>query len=305
MSVRAIAWALEQRVGSPAGKMVLICLANYSDENGQCWPSQQAIMEETELSERSVRDWLAKLEAAGLVERRQRRRRDGSRTSDAYQLRLSQASGFRNSEAGTNRQEVPADQPAKSAGMGETNRQEVPLLPAGGAGLTSFEPSQEPSLKKDLSETPVSDTSQPKPAKKRNDYPADFEEAWRGYPTSANMSKAEAFGEWRKLDADDRALVMVSLAPFKAWCAKKPDYDPPHMCRYLKWRRFEGHAKAAKPASPVAIVEDEKCWRSRLDFGRPRDQWFAHWGPMPGQPGCRVPPHLLEPSDGKDWTVAA
>lgn len=62
---------------------------------------------------------------------------------------------------------------------------------------------------------------------------------------------------------------------------------------------------APAPRLAPTIVEDEKCWRSRLDFGRPRDQWFAHWGPKPGDPGCRVPEHLLKPNDGKHWTVAA
>jgi len=52
MSIQAVAWAIEQRVGSPTGKILLICLANYANERGECWPSQRIIAEQAELSRR-------------------------------------------------------------------------------------------------------------------------------------------------------------------------------------------------------------------------------------------------------------
>jgi hypothetical protein len=58
MSIQAVAWAISQKVGSPTGKVLLICLANYADEHGICWPSQSTIAKETELSERSATIWL-------------------------------------------------------------------------------------------------------------------------------------------------------------------------------------------------------------------------------------------------------
>lgn len=88
MSTQAIAWAMQQRTGSSTGKVLLMCLANYADENGSCWPSQSTLAKEAELSERAIRKWLKQLEASGFIERRHRHRPDGSRTSDLIRLRI-------------------------------------------------------------------------------------------------------------------------------------------------------------------------------------------------------------------------
>ena len=88
MSIQAVAWAISQRVGSPTGKVLLMCLANYANEHGECWPSQKTISKEAELGERATRDWLKKLEQAGFIERHRRNRNDGSRTSDFIIMNL-------------------------------------------------------------------------------------------------------------------------------------------------------------------------------------------------------------------------
>ena len=38
MSWQACAWAIDQEVGSPARKLVLITLANYANDQRQAWP---------------------------------------------------------------------------------------------------------------------------------------------------------------------------------------------------------------------------------------------------------------------------
>jgi len=117
MSIQAVAWAIRQRVGSPTGKVLLMCLANYADENGECWPSQATISAEAELGERAARDWLKTLEDRGFIERQRRNRSDGSRTSDLIRLCLNRPL------------ETPAsDLPAESAGR--------PNQPASGAAPT-------------------------------------------------------------------------------------------------------------------------------------------------------------------------
>ena len=88
MSIQAVSWAMSQRVGSPTGKILLICLADYANEQGECWPSQKTIADNTELSERATRDWLKKLEAKGFISRSRRHRTNGSRTSDLFVLNL-------------------------------------------------------------------------------------------------------------------------------------------------------------------------------------------------------------------------
>jgi hypothetical protein len=129
MSIAAMAWAKRQKTGSATRKAVLMAIADYADAAGSCWPSQRAIMEETELSERAVRNALAELADAGLLNRVERRRPDGSRASDMLTLNM-------------------GEQPAPDAGGGAPDAPGVGHdVPGGGApraGLTTFEPPSEP-----------------------------------------------------------------------------------------------------------------------------------------------------------------
>lgn len=145
-----------------------------------------------------------------------------------------------------------------------------------------------------LSET----SSDPKPSRKRNDYPEAFEAAWKAYPTDPNMSKAEAFDAWKKLDAADMDALAASIRPFADYCRAHPDYRPIHMCRFIAKRRFDGFA----PSAPKPETADESRWQSRLSVARQRKQWSSdEWGPPPGRPNCLVPKHLLQPTDGQGW----
>lgn len=52
----------------------------------------------------------------------------------------------------------------------------------------------------------------------------------------------------------------------------------------------------------VPTPEDDERWKSRLGHGRNRKIWAtSQWGPPPNQPGCRVPAHLIQPTDGDGW----
>jgi hypothetical protein len=89
MSWQATAWAVRQKTGSAARKVLLLVLANYADENGVCWPSQETLMAETELSADTIQRQTKALKAAGLVDTVRRRRKDGTWPSLRYQLNLS------------------------------------------------------------------------------------------------------------------------------------------------------------------------------------------------------------------------
>lgn len=147
-----------------------------------------------------------------------------------------------------------------------------------------------------LSET-GSDGKPEKPRRKKRAYPPDFDAAWIAYPTDPNMSKADAFDAWKRLDAADKDALAASIPAFVAYCRAHPDYRPKHMVGYIKSRRFDGHGQQ-QPAPSV----DDDTWRKRLEFGRRQQTWSTgEWGPRPGLDGCMVPLHLVQPGDGQDW----
>lgn len=86
MSVRAITAAMDVRGVSPTEKLLLIVLANYADEHNRCYPSQSRLADEACLSRRSVTTILGDLQARGLITRVERKRPDGSRSSDLITL---------------------------------------------------------------------------------------------------------------------------------------------------------------------------------------------------------------------------
>jgi len=88
MSIEALAWALRQETGGPATKCVLLCLANYADEDGACFPSQRLIARQAEQHRITVLRNIAKLENLGLLESLRSFRQNGSQSSNMYYLKL-------------------------------------------------------------------------------------------------------------------------------------------------------------------------------------------------------------------------
>lgn len=84
-------WVLDELKDLPAGPtLVMVALADYADEDGTCWPSQEKIASRARASERSVRRHLTWLQEQGLVsvEHRWAQRGVGrsSRVSSVYRL---------------------------------------------------------------------------------------------------------------------------------------------------------------------------------------------------------------------------
>ncbi|MEZ2132710.1 MULTISPECIES: hypothetical protein [unclassified Sinorhizobium] len=71
------------------------------------------------------------------------------------------------------------------------------------------------------------------------------------------------------------------------------------------WQSFElDWAKNAAPpvVKALSTAGTDEAWMRRLKFARLQRVWSVEeFGPMPGAQGCRVPAHLLEPSDGQGW----
>lgn len=87
MSYHLAAWAMDVDV-PPREKLMLILIASHANDDGECFPSQTTLAYRSGLSRRTVLRSLAELEERGVINRRQRRRPDGSRSSDTIRLNV-------------------------------------------------------------------------------------------------------------------------------------------------------------------------------------------------------------------------
>lgn len=87
MAIKHLNWAFEIELSAEDGKSVLIALANYADEDGFAWPSQETLARNTGLSERTIRRYILRLEELGYL-KRQRRQKGMRRLSDGYTLNM-------------------------------------------------------------------------------------------------------------------------------------------------------------------------------------------------------------------------
>lgn len=67
MSIQAVSWALSQDLAGSSTKFVLVCLANYADQRGICYPSQAQLCDDTGQDRKTVQLNIARLIRAGLL----------------------------------------------------------------------------------------------------------------------------------------------------------------------------------------------------------------------------------------------
>lgn len=88
MSFQAMAWAVKQKVGNATGKAILLMLANYADERGECFPSQETLAGECECSIATVARWIKHFEGSGFLTRSKQYGEGGYRRADRLRLRM-------------------------------------------------------------------------------------------------------------------------------------------------------------------------------------------------------------------------
>lgn len=87
MSMSLMVKAMQTKVGNPLRKLVLIKLADNSNDKGECWPSHQHVADQCEISKTSVRNHIKKLEEMGLLKIERREGPKGN-TSNLYHLTI-------------------------------------------------------------------------------------------------------------------------------------------------------------------------------------------------------------------------
>ena len=198
MSIKALSWAFQQHIGSEIGKLVLVIVAIHCDDDWSCFPSQKLLARECEVSDRTVRKWLANLEERGLLKRQQRRRQNGSRTTDLITL-LPGPNGYSGAQAAKRH---PAEE--------GTQRNLVPTSSEACAGPESSVENNIPPSPPDHRQAAldVSEESQSLRAFKR------------AFPTpSENPSLVREI--WNSLMPEDRKRVIGAAREYAAWTRRR------------------------------------------------------------------------------------
>lgn len=116
-------------------------------------------------------------------------------------------------------------------------------------------------------ERPLSETAVPDPPpirmKKPSNYPAKFEEFWKGYPTDSLMSKKQAGDAWAKIQEEAQIAIIASLPAFRSYCQAHVDYRPVHAIRYITQERYVGfNETAAKIIGKVFVPAGTDAWKA-------------------------------------------
>lgn len=253
MSVQSISAAFAYSAPSPTAKLVLLALANYADENDQCFPSVRRISSETGLSERAVRNAIKALTDCRAVTKEARRRRDGTQTTDLFTLNIQAAPNA-------------VSQAAPGAVSAPDRLHDVPQQTAPRAPLTTFEPPLEPSLK-------------PREAL--------VEQIWSLQPIVGGKRKAGRPDIRAALDAaikrrgDPDAILSALTAYYRLPDCRKDGGQYARgaavMLNADRWRDFLPDPASQTEAGPVAPA----VIASRLGRFRDTGVWEPEWGPKP------------------------
>lgn len=88
MSFDAMAWAAKQKTNNSLTKLVLIMLANYTDQDHKTFPSYKHLASLCECTERSVMNCVKSLQEQGMLVIEHRFGADGKQTSNLFTLNV-------------------------------------------------------------------------------------------------------------------------------------------------------------------------------------------------------------------------
>lgn len=304
MSFQAATWALAQRVGSPSAKCVLLALANYADEYGECWPSQARLAEDTDQSVDSVQRRLRDLAEMGLIYRRRQTKKTGWRGSDAIVLLIDDSArayaahygwspadgaqampethGETDFDAGDPCDEIPIPQAADATSCAPKPQSAV-LAKAADCGLGQHRNCAVAVNNQNLNPIPPLNPPLPDGAPSGAIAASDGRRAWvddwRAFEAAWDWAgaddRAKAERAMRRLPPEDRALA-VKWAPEQARALADRRVRAAAACDWLRKRVFADWERVGGAGKPARVF---------VRFGSPAwGAWEAVWrrqGRMP------------------------
>lgn len=193
MSHKATMWAIQQRGLPPAAKLVLWHLADrYHPDNG-CFPSQETLAEDCELSRSGLNNQLATLETAGLI-RREKRRDDATNRQQATRYRFAFEGDF---------EQVVEGKPCPEFGHGAVSKNQGEPCPKNG-----------PSRVQTVGHEPVREPVSEPERECARDLIVLFERARRAWPTGFADGREEALIAWQALSGEERQAAADEITRY-------------------------------------------------------------------------------------------
>lgn len=280
MSWQATEWVRTTRVGDSKLKLLLLMLCNYANEDGESYYSQEKIAFDTEIPVRTLRRKLEELQELGFIEVEQRTSESGLKRNSLIRILMG---------------------PAANLAGGDDHRPNT--------GVTIGQNEGDPSATK-MAAVNLNHSNHKKHNARAKDevYSEDFESLWQiaaklGAPRTKNTSKKKAWDIYRMLNDDRQKMVRDSIPLFAAAMRAegRPDDKIKHFQFFLSERVYETVTPSASTpvAKPFWETATRKDWGDALLVWSRNWNWKKLWGPEPGQPGCHVPPDILDRFDVK------
>ncbi|EMY2205408.1 helix-turn-helix domain-containing protein [Escherichia coli] len=177
--------------------MIMARLADYSNDDGVCYPGVETICRQLGLGESTVRTAISELEADGWLTR-QSRRKGNRNTSNLYHLnadRLEQLARTERDKVAELKQQRRLSVLRDPSDSGKNTRLTLQNLTSDPQGLKHEPPVNSKHEPQDIGAS--ADASAPARSA-RQEYSPEFEQAWQEYPKRAGgNSKSAAFKAWK------------------------------------------------------------------------------------------------------------
>lgn len=249
MSHQALIWATAQRGLQPASKLLLIQLADHHNPVNGCFPGQELLSDECEMSIRSVRKHLCILESRGLIRRIKCGGSGARRPSDRYVF------PFEKGRAPV--QQDPNTDKTTSAEAANTGRSahEIPAKPR-----RNYRQNLPPNLVKE----PVREIC----AAQEPSNGKDFESFWQAHPRPSDRRKScKLFEDAVKDGVDPKRITKAAERYASENVGNKPMYIA-YSSNWLEARRWEDYPEetsitsAGGPVPQVAMF-----WAGKIRAG--------------------------------------
>lgn len=265
MSSQAVAWAIVHTAGGMSAKAVLLSLANYANEYGECWASQATIAEGAECSVRQVRRILTDLEQRGLIERERRGGAGKGRDTDMIRLRMRELPAIltarkRDDEQPDKMAASPPDKLSPSPATGHPVRGATGQI--GGGNRTTV--SDNPNIPLLTNDPPAPKRAKPS----KHPIPPN----WEPSPALIQFAAERGYSE-----REARFMGRQMLDHFEATGERRPGWD----ATYRNWVN-RANPKQVRPAaaqwSGYVDAAELRRRRALFDFD---GTWRPEWGPIP------------------------